>query len=326
MADLSTKYLGLNLRNPVIVGSSGLTGNIKGIKEFDRLGAGAIVLKSIFEEQILMEGKKAVNNTDLIHPEAAEYVSNIIKDQSVYDYLNLIEESKKAVSIPIIASINCFTTGDWTGFAKKIESAGADALELNVFIINFNREDKSEDIEKKYYKILSKVKKEIDIPVVLKISSQFTNINRVLNGLVREGANGFVLFNRYFSSNIDLKKMEIIPGHSFSSQDEITLPLRWISLLSEELGCDISASTGVYDAESVIKLILVGATTVQVCSALYKSGMKYLSVIIEGVQKWLDKNSYRSIDDIRGIMSCKTEKDRKIFSRSQFMKYYSRVV
>ncbi|HUT64598.1 MAG TPA: dihydroorotate dehydrogenase-like protein [Spirochaetota bacterium] len=323
MADLTTIYLGMELRNPVIAGSSGLTNDVENLKELEKYGAGAVVLKSIFEEQILMETQEEVRASDLgIHPEAAGYLTTMTKEHSVYRYLDLIEKAKKAVSIPVIASVNCLTDGEWTTFAKRIQEAGADALELNILITDYKEND-SRTIEKNYFKIVDKVMGIVDIPIALKVSTLFSNIPQMLTALSRTGAAGLVLFNRYWSPDIDLDEMTITSGSVYSSPDEITVPIRWIGLLSELIECDISGTTGVHDGNGVVKLVVAGATTVQVCSALYVNGLEYIGTIVNQVDNWLSAHGYKSLEEIRGLLGSKSPAERKVFGRAQFMKYYT---
>jgi dihydroorotate dehydrogenase (fumarate) len=323
MADLNTIYMGMELRNPVIAGSSGLTNNIDNLKELEKYGAGAVVLKSIFEEQILMETNREIESTDISsHPEAVGYLTTMTKEHSVYQYLDLIEEAKAAISIPVIASVNCLTDGEWTTFAKRIQDAGADALELNILITDYEKND-SRTIEKNYFKIVEKVKGIVSIPIALKVSTLFSNIPQMLIGLSRTGASGLVLFNRYWSPDIDLEEMEITSGSVYSSPDEITIPIRWIGLLSELIECDISATTGVHDGNGVVKLLLVGATTVQVCSSLYINGIEYIAKIVNQIDNWLGAHGYKTLEEIRGLLGSKTHEERKVFGRAQFMKYYT---
>ncbi|MBN2322139.1 MAG: dihydroorotate dehydrogenase-like protein [Spirochaetes bacterium] len=322
MADLTTTYLGLKLKNPVIAGSSGLTNDIENLKRLEKFGAGAVVLKSIFEEQILIETDREVSAADLVsHSEAAGYLTTMTKEHSVYGYLELIEEAKKAVSIPVIASVNCLTSGEWTKFSKRIQEAGADALELNILITDYKNRD-SKEIEKDYVRIVEKVKGIVDIPLALKVSTLFTNIPRMLTGL-SSGADGLVLFNRYWSPDIDLDEMAVSSGNVYSSPEEITVPLRWIGLISNLVECDISATTGVHDGNGVIKLLLVGATTVQVCSALYLKGIEHIGDIVSRADAWLDAHGYASVKEIRGLLGPKSEEERRVFGRAQFMKYYT---
>ena len=323
MADLKTKYLGLELKNPVIAGSSGLTNDLENIKKIEKHGAGAVVLKSVFEEQILYESRQAVKSDDLnLHPEAYDYISGYVKDKSIYKYLDLIENAKKEVSIPVIASINCFNDVEWVPFARKIEDAGADALELNVFNADF-MENTSAEIEEFYFRLIEKVKEQVNIPIAVKLAPFFTNIPKMLIGLSNTKVSGLVLFNRFYNPDIDLEKMTIAPSNMFSSPSEISATIRWLGLVSDMIYCDISATTGVHDGDGVAKLILVGATTVQVCSALYRNGIGYMSTIIDQLDTYLDKHGYKHISEIRGKFVSKTFKERQQFSRYQYMKYYS---
>ena len=323
MADLTTKYLGLELRNPVIVGSSGLTNNLESIKKINKHGAGAVVLKSIFEEQILYESKKAVTSADLnLHPEAFDYISNTVKDRSMQSYLDLIEKAKKEVSIPVIASINCMSDLEWVPFARKIEEAGADALELNVFITDF-KESTSAEIEESYFRLIEKVKAQVNIPIAIKLAPFFTNIPKILIGLSNTKVSGLVLFNRFYNPDIDLKKMTIAPSNMLSSPSEISGIIRWLGLVSDMIFCDISATTGIHDGEGAAKLILVGATTIQICSVLYNNGIEYITTIINQLDNWLNSNGYKHINEIRGKFVSKSFKERQQFARYQYMKYYS---
>lgn len=323
MADLTTKYLGLTLKNPLIVGSSGLTAKLDSLKIISDLGAGAVVLKSIFEEQILFETQKELENVDVhVHTEATDYLNRMTKEHSIYQYLKLIEGAKKAVPIPVLASVHCLSDGDWINFSKKIELAGADALELNILITEFAGKTSAE-IENVYFNIIEKVKSSVKIPVAIKIGAYFSNLPNMIIKLSKSGVDGLVLFNRYWSPNVDLKKMEIISGNVFSHPDELTTPLRWIGLVSDQVDCDICGSTGVHDGESALKLISVGATAVQVCSALYKKGLEHVSVILAQIETWMKEHNYKSIGEIRGKLKPTNAEQRKIFGRAQFMKYYA---
>jgi dihydroorotate dehydrogenase (fumarate) len=323
MADLTTTYLGLKLKNPVIAGSSGLTNNLENIKKLEKHGAGAVVLKSVFEEQILFESKQAVQSEDLnLHPEAYDYLSGYTKEMSIFRYLDLIENTKKGVSIPVIASINCLSDLEWVPYAKKIEEAGADALELNIFIADFMKSSSSE-IEKSYFRLIEKVKEKINIPIAVKLAPFFTNIPKTLINLSNTKISGLVLFNRFYNPDINLEKMAITPSNMFSSPSEISGVIRWLGLVSDMIYCDISATSGVHDGEGVVKLILVGATTVQICSALYKNGIEYLSTIINQLDTWLNSHSYKNLNEIRGKFVSKTFDERQQYSRYQYMKYYS---
>ena len=323
MANLTTHYLGLQLRNPVIAGSSGLMNSIKNLESAEEAGAGAVVLKSIFEEQILMEIRQGLDQSDLhVHPEALDYMSRMTREHSIDAHLKLIRTAKASLHIPVIASVNCIHSGEWMEYSRRIEDAGADALELNVFITDVSAAGSAE-IESRYLRILSDIQDQISIPVVMKIGSQFSNPAKMIRDLSRQGADGLVLFNRFWSPDIDVDKSTIVPASPFSAPAELSLPLRWIALLSDQVDCDLCGSTGVHDHEAVIKLIMAGAQTVQVSSILYKNGIAHLKTILQGMHDWLDGHQHAHIDEIRGMMSSKSDQETKIWGRAQFIQYYS---
>ena len=321
MNKLETTYLGLKLKNPIIVGSSGLTNSVDKIKNLEAKGAGAVVLKSLFEEQIRMDAEKLGTHSD--YPEAADYVNYYLKHNSVQEYLDLIKEAKAAVSIPIIASINCVTSKDWIDFAKKIELAGADALEVNVYVLPIDRNVSSEKYEAIYLELADKLKKILTIPFAFKLSFYFSN----LVGLVQKlHVPGVVLFNRLYAPDIDINTMKFTAADVFSSPSDLRYSLRWVGIVSSTVAkVDVVASTGVHDGSAVIKQILAGATAVQVCSTLYKNGIDHLETMIKEVEAWMSKNGYKSISEFRGKMSFNKIEDPQIYERSQFMKYFSSI-
>ncbi len=322
MADLSVTYMGLELKNPLVVASSSLTGTADKVKQCEKSGAGAVVLKSVFEEQILAETKDDISTTDFdIHPESWNYVNNLTREHHLAAYLNLIADSKKAVSIPVIASVNCVTGGSWVSFAKDIQNAGADALELNVFDLDLNPEDSSQGIEDRYVAIIQAVKKQINIPVAMKIGNYFTNLANITTRLCEAGVDSLVLFNRFVKSDIDLKKMKIVDAKPTSTPDELTMPLRWIGLLSHGLKCDLAGATGVHTGEDAVKLLLAGAKTVQVASALYLKKIAYLETISGGLNSWMDQNGYKNMKELIGKMSGKKSDLAKAYSRFQYMRH-----
>jgi dihydroorotate dehydrogenase (fumarate) len=321
MVDLKTTYVGLHLENPVIVSSSGLTDNIGKVCRIAENGPGAIVLKSLFEEQIILDSGRLID--DYSYPEAADYIRGYSKSHSVAEYLELITQSKKHVPQPIIASINCITGTDWTFFARQIEDVGADALELNIFLLPVDGEP-SGKIEKKYFDILEKVRRAISIPLIVKVSPYFSNLIFMVHQFHAIGLQGVVLFNRLYEPDIDVKEMKITPGEVFSSSADLRQTLRWISLVTDKFRkIDISGSTGIHDSESAIKLLLAGAKTVQVCSVLYQNGPEYLKIIVEGIRNWMENKNYQSIDDFRGMMNYRNYEDPAKWERVQFMRYYS---
>ncbi|MFO7722677.1 MAG: dihydroorotate dehydrogenase-like protein [Bacteroidales bacterium] len=326
MADLSTKYMGLSLKNPVIVGSSGLTNSTENIIKIEQSGAGAVVLKSLFEEQIRYEVSKALTSDDEsmnMYPEAMDYISNYSKNHKINAYLDLIRDSKAATDIPIIASINCVSATEWTSFAKKIQDAGADALELNVFVLPSDPNHGAAENEKLYFDLAETVLKQVSIPVSLKISHYFSGLARFTRQLSWTGIKGMVLFNRFFSPDIDINNFKVISTNVFSTPEEISISLHWVAMLSDILHCDISASTGVHDGQGVIKQLLAGATTVQVTSVLYKEGFARIPAMLNELTAWMDKNNFAKIEDFRGKMSYKLTENPAAYERMQFMKHFA---
>lgn len=322
MAELNVKYLGLSLRNPIIVSSSGLTDSVKKIVEAEKAGAGAVVLKSLFEEQLSFEAGQYQGNSD--YPEADDYIRNYTRDNSVDQYLALIEEAKAAVNIPVIASVNCVSAKDWLDFARKIEAAGADALEINVFFLPTNKDQSSAQQEELYSDLAEQLKKIIHIPLSFKLGRQFSNLLNLVDRMYNRRVNGVVLFNRFYEPDIDIKELKLVPSEVFSSPPEIRQTLRWVGILSNSVEhIDIAASTGVHDGKSVIKLLLAGATAVQVCSVLYKNGIGYISSMISELGTWMDQHGFKSIEDFKGKLSYRNIPDPSLYERSQFMKYFS---
>lgn len=325
MTDLTTKYLGLTLKNPLIVGSSGLSSTVSDIKEIAQNGAGAVVLKSIFEEEIQMEYEHEMKNVfaDESNLEHYDYLDYQIKEDNVNKYIELIKNSKKEVDIPIIASINCISSSEWLDFAKKIESAGADAIELNAFILPTNMERSSEETEQIYFKIAENIKANIKIPVALKISYYFSNLAKMIKQLSETAIEGIVLFNRFYNPDFDIEHKRIVSTNVLSSAEDIAMPLRWVAIMSNRVSCDLSASTGVHDANAMIKQLLAGATTVQAVSVFYKNGLEYIEIMLSKLKKWMEKNQYNSVSDFRGLMSQDKSSNPAVFERVQFMKYFS---
>lgn len=324
MIDLSTKYLGLDLRNPLIVGSCGLTNSLADIKGLETKGAGAVVLKSIFEEEILLEYEQVLKNVafDENNLEYYDYFDYKIKEDNIRKYIKLIEDCKKEVNIPIIASINCVSSTEWVFFAKKLQDAGADALELNAFILPSNLERTSTETEQIYFNIVENVKKEITIPVSLKISYYFSNLAKMVKELSETGIDGLVLFNRFYSPDFDLDNQRVISTNVLSSPDDLAISLRWIAIMANRTSCDLAASTGVHNGAGLIKQLLAGATAVQAVSTFYKNGTAHIARMLKELESWMNVNGYKSIADFRGAMSQEKSHNPAIFERVQFMKYF----
>lgn len=325
MINLEANYLGLKLKNPIIVSSSGLTNSVEKIGKLVDAGAGAVVLKSLFEEQINHEIINSIQTGEgFDYPEAIDYINEYTKENNVNDYLTLIKDAKSAYDIPIIASVNCFSTGHWIDFAKKIESSGADAIELNIYVLNTDKNSKAEDYEDIYYDVLTSVKKEVSIPVVMKLGLYFCNLVRVVNMLSAHGASGVVLFNRFYEPDINIHKMIITAAEVFSSSADLRRTLRWVAIVSDKIeNIDVSASTGIHTGEDVIKVLLAGASTAQVCSAIYKRGPQVITEMIDELKSWMEEKGFNSIDSFIGIMNYGKIENPALYERSQFMKYFS---
>ena len=321
MIDLKTQYAGLTLRNPIIVGSSGLTNNAERNKEFEKAGAGAIVLKSLFEEQIEAQSDALMQDQD--YPEAMDYIRGYVKANQINDYLNLIRESKQLCTIPIIASVNCYKADAWTDFARQIEEAGADALELNVFFMETDLQ-RVTDVEQLYARIIRDVKKSVSIPVIIKLGKNFSNIPALVHTLKVNGADAVTMFNRFYQPDIDINSLQIVSGNVFSSHSDLSETLRWTAIVSGKVpGIDISCSTGVHDWEDVIKCLLAGASTVQMCSALYTHGGEIIAQILTCIEEWIHQVHYESVSQFRGKLGYANIPNPSLYERSQFMKYFA---
>ncbi|MDJ0816194.1 MAG: dihydroorotate dehydrogenase-like protein [Desulfobacterales bacterium] len=327
MVDLSTQYLGMTLKNPVIAGSSGLTNSVKNIRDFEANGAGAVVLKSIFEEEIAFEYEDILKEAseEGVSLDQFDYYDFHIKGEKLDKYTTLIEESKKSVSIPVIASINCVYSHEWTSFAKQLQTAGADALELNMFFLPTEFDRTTEEKEKAYFQIIEKVQKEVSIPIALKISYYFSNLGPMIQKLSETGVAGLVLFNRFYSPDFDIDKMEVVSSSVFSTPSDLPISLRWIAIMAERVSCDLAASTGVHDGTALIKQILAGADAVQVASTLYKNGKGQITEMLKTIEEWMAKKGYNSLADFKGKMSQAKSSNPAAYERVQFMKYFGGV-
>ncbi len=324
MANLKTNYLGLELKNPIIVGSSELSNTVEHILKLEKAGAGAIVIKSLFEEQIMMDiDAERTNNIYNSYDHIENYVGYYLKKHSIDSYLKLITDAKKATTIPIIGSINCVSADEWIDYAKKIEDAGADALEVNLFIMPANVEMTGAEIEKIYTDIAEKLPSVVNIPIALKISSYFSGLANFLVRLSKTNIKGMVLFNKFYSPAIDIDKEELISHSIYSKASDNGLTLRWIGILSGKVECDLAASTGIHTAKDVISNLLVGANAVQMVSTIFLHGESQITKTLAGLNEWMDDKSYKTIDDFRGKLSQTSQKNPMMFERAQFMKYFS---
>lgn len=324
MGKLTAKYLGFTLKSPLIVGSSRLTSTIENLKAAEENGAGAVVLKSLFEEQINQNISAYPFSPGF--PEADDYISSYTRAHSVDEYLNLIREAKNSLTIPVIASVNCYSSEGWTDFTRNIAKAGADAIEINVFFMPLDRKRSSAESEKIYLDLIEKLKNTISIPLVIKIGYRFSNILYMIDQFYMRGVEGVVMFNRFYEPDIDINNLEIVPASVFSKESERRHVVRSIAMASsQDIKIDISASTGVYSGGDAVRYLLAGAHTVQVCSVLYKKGIPFLKTMNDQIEQWMDKNDFRSITEFRGKLNWSNYEKPMVFERTQFMKYFSSV-
>lgn len=295
------------------------------MKKLEENGAAAVVLKSIFEEEIMHEYDRIVAEEapKRYKDEFLDYLDYRIKNENLESYGKLIADSKKALQIPVIASVNCSSKHEWTNFANVIQDAGADALEVNMFFLPTDFNKSAQQTENDYIEIIERLKKKITIPIALKISYYFTNLATVIRNLSMSGVNGLVLFNRYYSPDIDIEKLEISSGNVFSHPDDHALTLRWIAIMSGRVQCDLAASTGIHDGGAVIKQILAGASAVEVVSAIYNKGPERIQNMLKDIKKWMAHHNFESIGAFRGRLSQSKTINPALFERVQFMKYFS---
>jgi len=328
MINLNTTYLGLKLKNPIIAASCGLTDSVQKIKELEDAGAGAIVLKSLFEEEILMEmEEQELNMTSrpYIYPETFDYMDEEPQEDTIRKYLRLVKETKAAVSIPIIASINCVSAQKWTYFAEELQKAGADALEINIFVLPTDMNRTSEENEQVYFDVVNKVKEKVSIPVSVKISSYSSNLATLIKKL-DDIVDGVVMFNRFYSPDFDINTLEVTSGQILSNGDDYKNSLRWIGIMRDRVSCSLAATTGLHTSESIIKQILAGADSVQLASILYKQGSEYIDILLKEIHAWMTEHEFESIDEFRGKMSQSNANDPAAFERVQFMKQFRNFV
>lgn len=322
MINLKTTFAGMELRNPIVAASCGLTSTVEGVMALERAGVGAVVLKSLFEESITREIQHLSSMDD--HAEAADYLQGYMRAQRVDDYIRLVENCKAQCSIPIIASICCHRRGEWIAYARAIERAGADGLELNVMGVCAKREYKDGDYERMHCEIVRELSNLINIPIIIKLGGNLTNPVALSEQLKANGASAVVCFNRPYQMNIDVETMRFVAGHIFSTQSRLSKPLRWVGLISAAVkGINYALSGGVHEYNDVIKALLAGATVVEVCSALYEQGDSWVGKAIENLEDWMMRHGYDSIDEFRGRMNASNSEAAEQLERMQFLKFFS---
>lgn len=320
MSDLTTEYLGLTLPSPLILASSALSNRVENLEAAEGHGAGAVVLRSLFEEQL--EAVNTALEEELLrgadsNPEARTY----FPPQRVgpHEYLSLIERAKRAVEIPVIASLNCAAPGSWTEYAREIERAGADALEVNLYTVEADPAVSGAEVEQRCLDAVAAVREVARIPIAVKLSPFFTSMANFAARVDALGVEGLVLFNRFLQPDISLDRMVAAPAMTFSSSAEALLPLRWIGILHGRVKADLAASTGVHDAQGALKQILAGAQVVQLATALMKNGIPHMGKVLAGMDEWLDRRGASTLDEVRGSLSQKSVQDPAAFERAQYV-------
>jgi len=322
MEKLAIPFAGLTLKNPLIVSSSGLTDRVEKVKRWEEAGVAAVVLKSIFEEEILAAVETMETGG---HAEEADYLQFYFREHRLADYLSLLHGCKAACSIPVIASINCYRMAEWTDFARQIEEAGADALELNVMAINSELHYTYGSFERLHLDIFRSVKNEVKIPVIVKLGSRFTNCIPLVDQLHAQGAAAVVLFNRMASPDLDIDSFQYTHGEVLGHPSDLAEVLRWVALVSGRLPrVDLGASGGVADGRALIKVLLAGASAAEVCTAFYRGGTGQVAAMLDELVRWMEREGYGSIAEFRGLLNAGCgDGDKNPFERTQFFKNYS---
>lgn len=321
---LNTEYLGLKITNPIVISSSPLTKDIDNIKRIEDAGAGAVVLHSLFEEQILIEEKQL--NENLLqgtesYAEAISYFPEITGFQSgPTEYIHYIQKVKSEVDFPIIASLNGVSAGGWIEYAKRIEEAGADALELNIYFIPTDPSVLGNQVEQMYMILVKEITHGIKIPVAVKLSPFFSATSNLLKRIDMAGAKGLVIFNRFYQPDIDLNQLQVKPHLVLSTSDELTLRLRWTAIVAHQLDCDIAITGGVHTAEDAVKAVLSGAKVAMMTSAVLKNGISHIQSVVSGFEKWMNEKGYNSVDEMRGILSLANTAEPAAYMRANYMK------
>jgi len=329
--NLKTQYMGVEIKNPIIIGSSGLTTNLSNLRRMEDNGAGAVVLKSVYEEQILLEKglfpkpeKETIYKNLNSVPEASEYLNTYIKDHTLTDYLKFLSDAKRSIKIPVFASINCYSAGEWLPFVSKIQDAGADGIELNVYIPPADFTSAPGDTEKLYLEVIEAVISKVSIPVSLKMGHIFPNLAATVKKFSDTGIKGLVLFSKPYSTDIDLNTLAITYPSLFTLPNEFTYPLRWGTLLHGKLGCGMIASTGVHHFEAILKLLLAGFDGVQTASVFFKNDYSTIREMLERIERWMTTKRFESISDFKGKLSHTHPESLEMDERIEYMRLFTR--
>lgn len=324
MVDLSTTYLGLKLKNPLVASSSPLMEKVENVQRLEAAGVAAVVMYSLFEEQVIHESLELdhfLNQGTETFAEALSYLPNVGKFTLSPDkYVETVSKTKGAVRIPVIGSLNGVSSGGWIRYAKKMEDAGVDALELNLYYLPTDPNLTATELEDNYVRLVSDIRAEVRVPIAVKLSPFFTALPNFARRLVEAGANGLVLFNRFYQPDFDLEALEVVPNLVLSTPHELRLPLRWIAILYGKIKADLALTSGVHSAEEVIKAVMAGANVAMTTSALLKNGIEHVETILAGVQSWMIEHEYDSIQQMRGSMSQGAVAEPAAFERANYMK------
>ena len=323
MLDLTSRYLGMQLTCPLVASPGPVTDDFDSLRRLEAAGAGAVVLPSLFEEQITHEAmdlNALIESVQTISPEAAGFFPDLDQyNAGPSNYLEFLEAAKRALDIPVIASLNGSSPGGWIRYARQIQDAGADALELNVYYVAAGPEDTAEAVEHRYVDLVAAVHETVSIPVAVKVGPFFSAFGAMAARLVEAGADGLVLFNRFLQPDVDLETMRVSPSLQLSTPFEARLSMRWIAILRDRLSCSLAATSGVHTAEDALKLLLVGADAVQLQSVLIKHGPEHLALIRDGLVVWLEENGYQSVEQAKGSLSRESGPDPAAFERANYM-------
>jgi dihydroorotate dehydrogenase (fumarate) len=312
--------MGLSLPNPVVVSSSGLTSNVKGVRDAVDAGAGAVVLKSLFEEDIVASVARSRSNAAMTHPEAEAYISQLGMLLEPDEYLSFVEESSALLDVPVIASLNCHSNQWWTDYAERIEKVGADAIELNISPVAADVKTTAADKEQIVVRMVELARKTVKLPLAVKIGPDYSSLPHVVNRIRQAGANSVTLFNRYYNIDMDIDSVSLKSGNSLSAREEFGPVLRWIGILSDLTELDIAASTGVYTAADLIKVLLAGGDVAQFCSVLYREGLNVIGTVLSELKNWMEKHEYSRISDFHGCLSIKDDNRNAFYQRLQYVK------
>jgi len=322
--DLTTRYMGLQLKNPLVASASPLTGQLDSLKRIEDAGAAAVVLPSLFQEEIEAETARYEHLTSLHDESWPEGLSNFPKladaEHGPHEYLELVRRARQGLEVPVIASLNGISNEGWTSYARQLEQAGANGLELNIYFIPADLATTGRDVEQRYFDILRSVRAAVSIPIAMKLSPYFSAVGNMAMSLHDAGASALVLFNRFYQPDLDLTRLQVLTDLKLSGPNEIRLPLLWLAVLAGRTRASLAASTGVTSAEEVVKYLLVGADVVMTTSSLLRQGPGHMATLLAGLEKWLDARGFTSLTHVRGIMSQRSLSDPQAFERANYIK------